>query len=87
MSRSLKDIRLFLDSLSIPTDNIGNPDPEAGYQAVESASISILDSEWTNFDSGDSGDSGDLEHFLFLYLELWRLENGLTPYTDEPPVQ
>ena len=81
MSRSLKDVRLFLDSLSIPTDNTGNPDPEAGFQAVESIAISVLDAEWTNYGSGD------LEHFLFLYLELWRLENGLTPYTDEPPVQ
>ena len=81
MSRSLKDIRLFLDSLSIPTDNTGYPDPEAGFQAVESISISILDSEWTSFSSGA------LEQFLHLYLELWRLKNGLTPYTDEPPVQ
>ena len=81
MSRSLKDIRFFLDSISIPTDDAGNPDLEAGFLAVESLSIAILDSEWSNYGSGD------LEHLLYLYLLMWRQENGLTPNMIEPPVQ
>ena len=70
------DLRAFLDTLENPSYETGNP--EAEFQHVESISISILDSEFGNYDPGV------LERFLHLYLMLWRLEAGLTPFTDEP---